>query len=714
MFSGFYDALNKGAAAVLPDVATNPIPRPVSATPRTSLGPDPASPPSSTGNGGELGYSTYQRRPKATLEDRLRASLAAKESRRASQERGVSPTPDVTQGSNTLPLSISPVENKESLPIVHPDPASLPLPVSPPTVPMEHPLPQRTLSVTLEEPSPMQAREPPVSTMSIPPLSDDTIAQPLVRQESEAPRMKQADPLSPLPVALPDNGPLEQLVKAEKDRDDFQKELSVLKENGVAEERKGNEEVKSLRLEVERANNELDRVREDGLREIERIKEETRREFERRRAQLEAEVAAMQDGMEREMLARRGEWEIEGMAAKTAHQKEVTALNARISALNTSLSQLTGEKGQLFSDVQTRQSELEASRTELEDIRAQMTDLEYQLKEKEEQLSMMKVEIAESRRTVTSSTNRSGRSSSGPSSAEIARLLAEAESRSEARVAELRSRLKNIESERAEQEESWSRTLAARGEEIDRLRGLLNLKETEGRQAGDYKARRDKDVEELEERIQAMEREKLEETRRHRHLFGELEVLKEGWESRGFEIVELNGRVETLNGQLEELRAKEAQLKVNNKTLRDELRKVQSSAALLERQRNPGFGYWASSNPRAPNTGFVYGETTGASSSNVDLSRSTSNGRPGTPVSAGTPKQDVDGVVRASSPGSARSSIEATTGGAQGEEDVSLEYLRNVVLQFLENEKMRPSLVRVISVILKFTPQETRRLMAKV
>lgn len=69
---------------------------------------------------------------------------------------------------------------------------------------------------------------------------------------------------------------------------------------------------------------------------------------------------------------------------------------------------------------------------------------------------------------------------------------------------------------------------------------------------------------------------------------------------------------------------------------------------------------------------------------------------------------------------------------------MNLEYLRNVILQFLENKEMRvsvigrvffraddplvsvrfgalqPHLVRVLSIILHFTPQETRRLIAKV
>ena len=42
------------------------------------------------------------------------------------------------------------------------------------------------------------------------------------------------------------------------------------------------------------------------------------------------------------------------------------------------------------------------------------------------------------------------------------------------------------------------------------------------------------------------------------------------------------------------------------------------------------------------------------------------------------------------------------------------QYLRNVILQFLEHKEMRANLVRVLSVILHFTPQETRRLVAGV
>ena len=91
----------------------------------------------------------------------------------------------------------------------------------------------------------------------------------------------------------------------------------------------------------------------------------------------------------------------------------------------------------------------------------------------------------------------------------------------------------------------------------------------------------------------------------------------------------------------------------NAQTLREELRKVQSSAALLERQRNPGVGYWA-----AKPDGST--ETRSPTSSVSDLPQ--------------------DSSPRPSSPSTGKS-----------DEEVNYEYLRNVIMQFLEHKEMRVS-----------------------
>jgi len=58
-------------------------------------------------------------------------------------------------------------------------------------------------------------------------------------------------------------------------------------------------------------------------------------------------------------------------------------------------------------------------------------------------------------------------------------------------------------------------------------------------------------------------------------------------------------QISTLQIQLEDSKSHTKQLRSSNKTLRDELRKVQSSVQLMERQRNPGVGYWSTTSPGA-------------------------------------------------------------------------------------------------------------------
>lgn len=89
--------------------------------------------------------------------------------------------------------------------------------------------------------------------------------------------------------------------------------------------------------------------------------------------------------------------------------------------------------------------------------------------------------------------------------------------------------------------------------------------------------------------------------------------------------------------------------------LREELRKVQSSAALLERQRNPGVGYWSS-----------IGRHDNSSEARLPSSPSGS---------------DIMSLSRAASPPLVKNT----------DEEINLEYLRNVILQFLEHKEMRVS-----------------------
>jgi hypothetical protein len=175
-------------------------------------------------------------------------------------------------------------------------------------------------------------------------------------------------------------------------------------------------------------------------------------------------------------------------------------------------------------------------------------------------------------------------------------------------------------------------------------------------------------------------------------------------------------QISTLSGQLDEAKTHATTLKNNNKTLREELRKVQSSVQLMERSRNPGVGYWSSSNNNAHNA-------------------SKSSMTPPEPITPAKERPSMEsartGQSQAPSGTSTPSATVVSDARDKAEEEVNLEvsmglrrasvgsgadgqYLRNVILQFLEHKEMRPNLVRVLSVILRFTPQELRRLNAKV
>jgi len=249
--------------------------------------------------------------------------------------------------------------------------------------------------------------------------------------------------------------------------------------------------------------------------------------------------------------------------------------------------------------------------------------------------------------------------------------LSAAEAKHEFKIDELRRNLAAVEKERNECEADWSRKLREKTRETDELKRVLQSSaktrdEKEG-VVGSLRA----EVDRLREEVTSYQRQVS-------GLQLRVDNIKDIEASANQQLLEVRTRATVLEKQAEENKAREAQLRMHNKTLRDELRKVQSSAALLERQRNPGVGYWTSR--QAQSSADV---RTSISSNSSDVPS-----RPGSPQPPASPPTN--------------------------DEEVNLEYLRNVILQFLEHKDMRPNLVKVLSIILHFTPQETRRLIAKV
>lgn len=438
----------------------------------------------------------------------------------------------------------------------------------------------------------------------------------------------------------------QKLVKSEKDKEEALRQASALREQEKEYKERDATEKSRLRKDVDTANAEREKA-VTGL-----------------KAQFDKEIAALKDRYEKELASQKGQFELDAVTTKSSHTKELSMKNSQITQLQSSLESLTEDKNSLFDELQLRQAELESSQSLLESIQGQNTELQYQLRELEDRVSFLNEELLDAQR---------GRADlprePGVSSEEVARLLVASEAKYEAKVMELQRGIAIIEKERNDTEAEWSRKLREKLKETEELKRALGTTVKSKEQDEGVVNQLHQEISELRKELETQRRQ-VDELRSQ---LNQAQVAENDARSHQSEYT---ARITALEQNVDEGKSREAQLRVSNKTLREELRKVQSSAALLERQRNPGVGYWT-----------TRGESVQSDAQSPPPSQS--------PSPASSPRPD-----------SAMSN--------KNDEEVNLEYLRNVVLQFLEHKEMRPNLVKVLSIILRFTPQETRRLMAKV
>ncbi|KAJ3985680.1 hypothetical protein F5890DRAFT_1118841 [Lentinula detonsa] len=450
----------------------------------------------------------------------------------------------------------------------------------------------------------------------------------------------------------------QKLAKAERDRDDAVKEVSALKEK-----EKG-----------DRAREEVEKSRHQS--EIDSLNLERDRAIAGLRAQFDKELVAAKERHEKELAAVRADFELSAVTAKATFDKELANRNARITQLENSLNAVVRDKNSYFEQAQIRQAEVESSQSHLESLQSQNAELQHQLREQGDRIVLLNEELLEARRERDLSPSGHSKDSTYTSSEDTARLLTSVEVKYETKLTELKRVLNNVEKERNESDAEWSRKLREKNKELERVSSLLGTATQSKAQDHGLAETLKLEISSLQQQIQLSQNEISE-------LRGQIVQLKDNENTFTARETEAETKIRVLEQKLEEVKSRESQLRTNNKTLREELRKVQSSAALLDRQRNPGIGYWNSRN-----------ESAAASSESINSS-STS-----LPANGRTSSDNAHRIHN--------------TPAKKEEEEVNLEYLRNVILQFLEHKEMRPNLVRVLSIILHFTPQETRRLVAKV
>lgn len=319
-----------------------------------------------------------------------------------------------------------------------------------------------------------------------------------------------------------------------------------------------------------------------------------------------------------------------------------------------------------FGTIESRQADAESARAEMELAQTRTKELEFELREASERIALLEDASRHEAAPVVAREE----TSTGTSAAEVQRLLAEAEARSETKLSDLRAKIRSLERERNEVEEDWAQKLAQRVRELEAVRRTLADRDADAATAAAARKERDAQLDAQDAAKRDLERQIVELRAAVDEARADVAVALEAERAAREELETAQTGSGTLQQQLDESRQQVTQLRASNKTIRDEMRKVQSSVQLMERQRNPGVGYWAQGS--------------------------------GAPTPSSTSDKQPSGTA---SP--------TLSGDSNKDEEVNLEYLRNVILQFLEHREMRPNLVRVLSVILRFTPQELRRLEAK-
>jgi chromosome segregation ATPase len=146
----------------------------------------------------------------------------------------------------------------------------------------------------------------------------------------------------------------------------------------------------------------------------------------------------------------------------------MSQMDAQIDRLKRSIHSLSTEKDSLFDQLQMRQAEVESAQSLLEVLQSQNTELHYQVREKDGRIALVNEELSDLRQE-----QHFGASDPSTSPEEVAKLLAAAESRHEAKLLVLKQKLAGMEAERVEVEAEWRRKVEAKVQEAQKWKSIV-------------------------------------------------------------------------------------------------------------------------------------------------------------------------------------------------------------------------------------------------
>ncbi|KAF9907087.1 hypothetical protein EC991_011305 [Linnemannia zychae] len=383
--------------------------------------------------------------------------------------------------------------------------------------------------------------------------------------------------------------------------------------------------------------------------------------------------------------------EAKTLATKSAAQQAaVTSDLSRLQAVQAKMAQdkekLIQEKDQYFDQLQMKQAEFESSQTSLENVEHEMREYRHQLEESRDRVTMLEEETSHAKRLAESKVAECEgiRRKATELEAKLEQIQATMKTRSESQ----RNVLENLQQEVEETRETM-------GAEIDRLKDAVAAKEAELDKIKVTESQRSEEVRTLKSieqeqsvRMESTEAELRQMKSHQRNLELELQHFKD---LEGILAQEKNSHEK----HVEESKMRESHLRTMNKTLKEEVRKLQKQV--------PG----SPSSQAAPFTpGGAFPQTPSGHSNSAVHSHTPTVG-----VTPGTGARGAGGRGGAMSPQSTPPST-PNFGRMlqQPEDDVNVEYLKNVLLSFMEHKERRQQLVPVVAQVLKLTPDETKRL----
>ncbi|KAG0036875.1 hypothetical protein BGZ82_003498 [Podila clonocystis] len=437
-------------------------------------------------------------------------------------------------------------------------------------------------------------------------------------------------------------------------------------------------------------------TRERDLKESLELAKETIHQRDQDMEELQKTKGSLDDSLQKSTSLLKATQQQINKLEKEKKQSEEHAEVAKLSVLNAQqeikslTDKSTSKTNSLTTELSKTQSTLAKAERERDDLikeksslQDQMQRLKAELKTLQATLDNSEIQLAEYKHLLAESRDRADTLEELTS---IARRVAETKvtelEAMAARVTELESNLSQAQEEIEEVKSSREiEFLEARREAEKSIAELQALAET-----GDQEIARLKDVEE-EQMAMIEDLEKERDSSKETIVALELDMCK---------LKELNEKIEldlstekslvqdqkALEQQAEECKNRECHLRTLNKTLKDEVRKLQKQIPGYSPQPSPSLhSPYTSGFPATPMPGNVAANGTGPRA----MSMSSLATPPSTPRFSRPLFQNAP------------------------DEDVNIEYLKNVMLNFMEHKERRIQLVPVVAQMLRLTPEETKR-----